>query len=723
MHSWKVDREIHRSGERTHYAPREGGKRRYMAGLDELRALAVLAVIGYHLSPAWLPGGFLGVGLFFTLSGYLVTDLIVQEWDTRGGFDLKRFWIRRARRLLPAMLGVLVVIVIISLLFDPTRKTALQGDVPAALLYMNNWWFIVRDVSYFESFGPASPLGHFWSLAIEEQFYLLWPLLLLPGLRYLSRLRLAGWTLALAVVSAVWMAVLYVPGADPSRAYYGTDTRIFAILIGAALAMVWPSAKLKRGATPKARRALDAAGIIGLLLVGVACLKLNEYQPFLYRGGFFLLALVSAVLIAVLAHPENRIGNRKAAGWLRLIGKRSYGLYLWHYPILVLTTPLTAAGELSIRRVLLQLTATFVLAELSWRFIEKPIRELGFRSWLRQLRRTLIARPLWGRGFAAAVFLAVLLFCAGTVGLYAAGPSATGGFTALPTPTWPANGAVSPTGPGGGTAGEIPVAGQSPDPDGASHPAAAETAAVGATGLTEGVATPAAAVSTPRPTGSSATSPVPSAQLVTAEPPAGESGGDKDAHNPDGAATEPIPSSGQEGGDQVTGSGADNTAPEATPQQEPPAITAIGDSVMLDIQPYMESDIAGIVVSGKVGRQMADAPEIIGELKREGKLGHTVILELGTNGAFTRKQMKRMLDELDEVRHIVLVNARVPRAWEQTVNKALENAAEDDQRITLVDWHRASAGKHDYFAADGVHLTSIGAEAYTSLLKQTLEGL
>lgn len=260
-------------------------QRRYMPGLDGLRALAVIAVIVYHLNPDWLPGGLLGVGVFFTLSGYLITDILVSQWDTYHSFKMKDFWLRRARRLLPAMLTVVAVIVLCSLLFDPSRLMALRGDVPAALLYMSNWWFIFHQVSYFESFGPPSPLGHLWSLAVEEQFYILWPLMLALGLKYMpKRIVLAGWVTCLALISALLMAVIYVPGTDPSRVYYGTDTRGFALLIGAALALVWPSGKLKGQASAKARLFLDSIGAVSLLLLCHWAWASNEYDPSMYRG-------------------------------------------------------------------------------------------------------------------------------------------------------------------------------------------------------------------------------------------------------------------------------------------------------------------------------------------------------------------------------------------------------------------------------------------------------
>ena len=193
-----------------------GSAQRYMPGLDGLRAIAVLAVIAYHLRLGWAPGGLLGVGVFFTLSGYLITDLLLGQRDALGRLRLGDFWLRRARRLLPALFLMLVVVVAWVTLLDPSRLPALRGDVAAAVLYVSNWWNIFREASYFARFGPPPPLDHLWSLAIEEQFYLVWPFLLWLGLRYArGRYRLAGLTLAAAALSSTVMALLTSRGSTP----------------------------------------------------------------------------------------------------------------------------------------------------------------------------------------------------------------------------------------------------------------------------------------------------------------------------------------------------------------------------------------------------------------------------------------------------------------------------------------------------------------------------
>jgi peptidoglycan/LPS O-acetylase OafA/YrhL len=359
-----------------------GSAQRYMPGLDGLRALAVLAVIAYHLELGWAPGGLLGVGVFFTLSGYLITDLLLGQRDTFGHIRLGDFWLRRARRLLPALFLMLAIVVAWVTLLDRSQLPALRGDVAAAALYVSNWWNIIRDASYFARFGPPPPLDHLWSLAIEEQFYLIWPWLLLLGLRYArGRYQMASLTLAAAALSAAAMALLYQPGVDPTRVYEGTDTRAFGLLLGAALAMVWPSRHLRGDLGFGRRQLLNGAGVVGLVVIALLIWQTNEYSPFLYRGGIVLLSVATVLVVAALAHPASWLGP--ALGWapLRWIGVRSYGIYLWHWPIIVLTTP-TLQKSVNLTLQILQVVATIVVAALSWRFVEEPIRRgaLG-RIW------------------------------------------------------------------------------------------------------------------------------------------------------------------------------------------------------------------------------------------------------------------------------------------------------------------------------------------------------
>ncbi|MCQ4088009.1 acyltransferase family protein [Saccharibacillus sp. JS10] len=595
---------------------------RYMPGLDGLRALAVLAVIVYHLHTEWAPGGLLGVTMFFVLSGYLITDILLSQWDRNGKFDMKDFWIRRAKRLLPAMLVVVFATILWSLIVDRTRLPAMIGDVPAALLYYSNWWSIFHEVSYFQSFGPLSPLGHLWSLAVEEQFYIFWPILLGIGLilAQKKRAKLALVLAGLAFASALAMAIMYRPGEDPSRVYYGTDTRLFSLLIGAALAVVWPSRKLKTNISKSATKTLDITATVCLIVIAILIFTSNDYGTFLYRGGMVLLSLATTILVAALAHPACRLGRVLGTKPLRWIGARSYGLYLWHYPVIVLTTPLVNTGGPNMLRIILQLIVSFALAALSYRYIEQPVRTGAFGRWWRRVMR----EPGVGRKRLA---------------------STLGGSVALVLILGFAMTRLAP-------------------------PAEAQT--------------PYAGTDTPAPTETTASVAPGTAPVV--DPAAGEE-------------SETVLPAG-------TGVG----------------MTAIGDSVMLDIQPYLEEALPGITVDGLVGRQMSQAPALVDQLEGSGKMGSTVLIQLGTNGSFTDEQMNELLAKLPEARKIILVNTRVPRPWESVVNKTLQSAAARDDRILLVDWYSASAGRDDYFARDGVHLMPAGARAYTQLLVEALKG-
>ena len=378
-----------------------GRDQRYMPGLDGLRAVAVIGVVVFHLGFGFLPGGLLGVSVFFTLSGYLITDLLMSEWRASGQLQLGDFWIRRARRLLPALFVMLAVVSIWVSVGDPSQLGALRGDVFSSAVYANNWWLIFHHVSYFDRFGPPSPLGNLWSLAVEEQFYLLWPWLLLGGLLWarraggegrarlhrMARRRdvLVGVTLVVAVASAAEMALLYHPGVDPTRLYDGTDTRAFGLLFGAALAMVWPSRQVTGHVSANARRLLDALGAVGLVGIALLMWRTTQYSAFLYRGGLVLLSIATMLVIVAASHPATWVG--KALGWgpLRWIGLWSYAIYLWHYPIIVLTTPTVTHGVDKVR-VLLQVAAIVGIAALSWKFIESPIRHGALGRWWKQLR-------------------------------------------------------------------------------------------------------------------------------------------------------------------------------------------------------------------------------------------------------------------------------------------------------------------------------------------------
>lgn len=387
-------------------------KRRYMTGIDGLRAIAVIGVIIYHLNYEWLPGGFLGVTIFFVLSGYLITDLLLEEWNKKGKIDFIDFWIRRFRRLLPALIFLMFILTIWILLFKQEAIGKLQADFLPSLLYVTNWWYIFKDISYFETFGMPSPFTHLWSLAVEEQFYIIWPILFFIIVKLFKKnsVRLLS-ILIIAMISAFLMAFIYVPGLDPSRVYYGTDTRAFSLLIGSMLAIIWPSQKLSKTLPSMSRIFLDITGLLGLALIVIMFYFSSQYDNFLYRGGMVLLSIYTALLVACLAHPASLLGKIFSIWPLRWIGTRSYAIYLWHYPIIILTTPNLYSGEVNMTLIFWQMLATIVMAELSYVFIEKPVRKGAYRKLLYPKFN---ARLLYRRGAMLTAVCLCYLFMSGT---------------------------------------------------------------------------------------------------------------------------------------------------------------------------------------------------------------------------------------------------------------------------------------------------------------------
>ena len=413
-------------GARTDSAAKEQAptrpKSRYIPALDGLRTLAVVAVVLYHLNLTWAQGGLLGVTIFFVLSGYLITRLLLNEIAKTGRIDLKSFWIRRIRRLFPAVVTVVVVTCALCTVFNHVMLTKMRPDILPSLLFFNNWWQIMQDVSYFNALGDPSPLTHFWSLAIEEQFYLIWPPLLFAMVSmHVSKPNTRRVVLGLAAVSALAMMVLYNPATDPSRVYYGTDTRVFSLLLGAWMAFIpdrdLAPARLVRhlgldrlagagkhdksksdtaeAATTKPSElarfwsspaSIDLMGVVGLVGLAAMVALTNGYTAFQYRGGTLLCSILTLMVIAACVQPQGMVARALAAEPLVWIGKRSYSIYLWHYPLLLLMNPVANINDTPWWHYILQVLLVVAVAECSYRFIETPFRKGAFGRTVSELR-------------------------------------------------------------------------------------------------------------------------------------------------------------------------------------------------------------------------------------------------------------------------------------------------------------------------------------------------
>ena len=353
-----------------------------MPALDGVRAMAVAAVLLYHAEVSWAGGGYLGVDAFFVLSGFLITSLLLAEWRGEGRIALPAFCARRARRLLPALFLVLAAVAAYgALIAAPVELEHLRHDGLSALGYVANWGQIFSHQSYFESFAAPSPLRHTWSLAIEEQFYLVWPLLVAGVLRWRrgSIRSLTAVTGVLLAASAVWMIVLYEPGVDPTRVYYGTDTRAQSLLMGALLALLLT--RVRRPLGPNATRALHGGALVAALWLGWIWMHTSEEAGWLYRGGFTLCALLVAIVIASVTRPERGpLGAFLSVRPLRWIGEVSYGLYLWHWPLYVLISQ-ERTGLDGVSLLAARLAASFATATVSFYVVERPIRRGALRRW------------------------------------------------------------------------------------------------------------------------------------------------------------------------------------------------------------------------------------------------------------------------------------------------------------------------------------------------------
>ena len=386
--------------------PRAPGR---IEGLDGIRALAIVAVLVFHLNAPWLPGGFLGVDVFFVVSGFLITTLLAREHEHEGRIAFGHFWLRRARRLLPALVVVVTISVLIARLVSSDLLVHVGRQVAGALTFSTNWVEVAAGSSYFDQTAPQLFMN-FWSLAVEEQFYLLWPLLTLLLVRFARPRSRTGLAVGAAALSTVLMAALYTPGADATRVYYGTDTHLMGLMVGAALAFAWADPGLARRVRPSAwgtagRFAVPAAALVLLALL----VLLDEGQAATFRGGILLASLATAVLVAGVLDRSaggqtawQRLTSSRLAQW---VGVRSYSIYLWHWPVVLMvardnpSAPGTP-GHLWTRAWCV--LVTLALADLTHRFVETPFRVHGFKGVGRRVGDALLRSPRRTRQVIAA---------------------------------------------------------------------------------------------------------------------------------------------------------------------------------------------------------------------------------------------------------------------------------------------------------------------------------
>ena len=633
-------------------------KSRYVPALDGLRSFAVLAVIFYHMDMGWARGGLMGVTIFFVISGYLINGLLVAERERTGTISLVGFWMRRIRRLFPAIFLCVVGTAALCTIFNHTLLDKMRPDIVPSLLFYNNWWQIFRDISYFEQAGSPSPLTHFWSLSIEEQFYVVWPLLLLAmyGLGAKKKV-MRTVVMVLAAISAIAMAIMYQPTGDPSRVYYGTDTRAMSLLIGVWLAFIWPSAAF--GEEPKmANRdtgvwiGFNIAGVVALVALVLIVGFTNGYSAFPYYGGILLVSVLSALLIAVLAVPETWVGRLFELPPFVWIGKLSYGMYLWHFPILLLmTNPNSTTGvEWWVR--VIQLGLIVGVSFLSFKFVEDPIRKGKLGEWLRAQTGRTSSRGRHAsdaNGGAQADSRASQVRSAALENIRFVAPA--GCFALLLAVALVGVFLVPPTDYASVYAGK------------------------GNSGQEQGQEAR-------------------SEESDFAEPPGSVSGG--------------------ETFEKTFGTERKNAAGEQI--YEP---LLIGDSVSAGAVDAFYEAFPNGYIDAVVNRNIWESP--YSDYADADQVGDYVVFCLGTNNAVEDWQIDEdLLAAVPKDKHVFMVNTRNGRDWQDGTNEAIARTPERHPNVTVIDWLGASEGHDEWFAGDGTHLNAEGAQAYIGLIKDAI---
>ncbi|MGK4178755.1 acyltransferase family protein [Lapidilactobacillus dextrinicus] len=641
-------------------------KKRYITGFDGLRAIGVIAVILYHLNPGIFKGGFLGVPIFMVISGYLITDHLLIDETKLGTFDYKNFWLRRIKRLYPTLLTMLLATSAYIVLFQRNLLYHLQQIVATNLLYVYNWWQIANGQSYFERFANnESPFTHLWTLSIEGQFYLLWPLLIILLLK-LKRKRgtLLGVTLGLTAFSAILMAVLYAPNADPSRIYYGTDTRMFSILLGCALAIIWPSNRLKQKVNQQVRYFLDGMGAIGLLGMLILLLVSSAQSAFLYRGGMVLFTLFTVLLTAAVAHPGsnwNRILTNPVFKWL---GSRSYGIYLYQFPVMIFfETRFTDIADHQILYPVIEVILILLISELSYRVVETNLGKLTWQDIKDMFRWLFLPRNSRAlMQYRAMVGVLALIFITGSVGV----------LTAFGVTNDNAN--------------------------------------------KSGVATTIKA--NKKKTAKQNEALV--AKMKAAKSQSEKAKSDK-SYSLSISRSNSIRDAqiGQDSSDaDLRKLGLTNAELKLAKNL---SITGVGDSVMLGSAEGYKRIFPNMYLDADVSRQLYQTLPIVDQIADKGALADVVLLGLGTNGDFTANDLSKMMNKLGPKRKIYWINAYVPtRSWQNEVNEKLAAAEKKYKNLKVIDWYSYAKKHPSWFANDHVHPNPKGSPHYTAFVAKAV---
>lgn len=646
-------------------------KHRYITGFDGLRALSVIGVILYHLNPTIFQGGYLGVPVFMVLSGYLVTDHLLAEYETTHHFRYGFFWSKRIKKLYPTLLVMLVMTSAYITLFQRNLLANLWQNVISNIGYVYNWWQISHGQSYFQRFANnESPFTHLWTLSIEGQFYLLWPLIVVGLMRlFKNRTVVFYTTVVLSLVSALLMAVLFNPNVDPSRIYYGTDTRMFSLLMGAALATFWPSQRLRANVDQTVRWILDGIGAIGFLGMLSMLMVTNAQSAFLYRGGMVLFSFFTLLIAAAIAHPASHWNQWLSNPVFSWFGSRSYGIYVYQFPIMIFFSSLFPdIADHLLSYSVIQLALIFGISEVSYRLIEKPFGRFDYHQigeWLHDLVSVSANNRLWlkRRVISGVLTLISLISIVGIIQ---------------------------------STRVNAAEANHSQLAEHIERNAAKQKKqnAMAKARLKSQLAASRKAASDKSYSASLSRSESKAAAKISQDP-----------------ATQALLKYG--------------LSAHQIQAAQSLSITSVGDSVMLGGRDDTLKIFQKMYMDAAVSRQAANVVPLLKQLDSQGILAPNVLIGLGTNGPFDSATMAQIMSVLGSSRHVFWINIHVPtRPWQDQVNQFLKQQEQHYHNLKVIDWYDYSKNHPSWFYSDQTHPNPDGLPYYTTFVaKEVLNGL
>lgn len=632
-------------------------KNRFITGYSGLRALAVIGVILYHLDPNTFIGGYLGVPIFFVLSGYLVTDHMMRSYEAQGSYDNKKFYISRIKRLYPQMITVLWLSAAWILLFQRNLLAKLNQIIVTNLLNVYNFWQISNGQSYFERFAAnESPFTHLWTMSIEGQFYILWPIVMFLLYRFARKRKTIFWILfSLSIVSAIEMAILYLTGADINRVYYGTDTRFFSLGIGAAMAIIWPIEDLRENIAKRDSRVLDLTGLIafaGMLLMFFSS-NMNPQAAFTYCGGMLIFTLLVAIMTAIIAHPGshwNRILTNPIFKW---IGSRSYGIYLYQFPVMIFfEDKLTNIADHPTLYHICEILIILLLSETSYRLIEKPCSKITWQKTKQYFAQVFdTQRNNYAQKFQAA--FATIVLIVGSIGI-----------------------GISPS-----VKGEDFNKSQLAERINANQKEQKKDNAALIAKMKK----------------NKKTKKVDSSKAM------------KEARKQ--AKESPV-------NKRFTKYGISQVDLQLAQNLN---VTAIGDSVMAGSSDDLKKLMPKAIIDAAVSRQLNVAFDLLSSYQNQGALADNVLIGLGTNGPFSMGDVDRLMKQVGPDRHVFWINVHVPsRTWQKPVNDLIAQAAKHYSNLTVIDWYGYSKSHPDWFYEDHTHPTPTGSMYYSAYIVKSI---